>query len=142
MVVISTHGVLGVSEKSLLLFFATILGALGITAPIDAVLGGLFLAVAASYLAMIYMPERTRKEVYASVFSALLLGWLVANLHEEIFPHVSLQPKMAAAGFTGRWIVGIAITFLNTLQTRAQNLSEKIIDKYSGDLLDQEKTDE
>lgn len=130
------------NEKSLLFIFATILGALGITAPIDAVLGGLFLSIAASYLAMIYMPERTRKEVYASIFTALMFGWLAANLHEEIFTKVSLQPKMAAAGFIGRWVVGISITFLNTLQQKAKVISEKVIDKYSGDLLDQEKPNE
>ena len=119
------------SEKSLLLLFAAVLGALGISAPVSAVLGGVFLSIAASYLAMVFMPERTRQEVYGSVFSALMFGWLTASLHSLVLPELSLQVKMAFSGFVGRWVVAIFVIFLDVLKDKAKGLSEKFVEKVS-----------
>lgn len=108
--------------------FVALVIALGITAPVPDVLGGLIIAIGCSYGVMIVSEPSTRLSVWATIFLGVIASIMFALLHKHV-KFVSEFPLQAVMGFGGglsRFVAEATIGFGKTATGRIADLPNKI----------------
>lgn len=112
-------------------WFALLLAGLGITfAPYEYV-GGIFFALSCAMITRHWFPEKDRREVWVTLVAAFIVATLGAELWAWRFPEagVPLQMVMALLGFGSRVVVTISMKLLLRLETRSDEIADKLIDR-------------
>ena len=98
----------------------SILAAIGITTDLPDVLGGGALCLAGAYAAMIFWPPASKGSLWSTLVAALVVGLLVAIVHDAICPGWSLHLMMLAGGLLSRGIVSAFVGIAMHLPERAK----------------------
>lgn len=117
---------MGFELKALLVCFAL---ALGITAPLPELVGGMLVGLAATYAGFIVTPAESRLTVWATLFIGLLVCLVAAIAHPDLpfgLAELRLQLVLAGAGFVSRWIAGALASFGKGAVARAGKLPSEL----------------
>ncbi len=109
-------------------FAAFVLLALGITAPLPDVVGGMMIALGACYAVMIVTPPENRMTLWGTLVSGFIFSIIAAIAHPHIFfvHSLPLQLVMAAAGALSRWFGGWINEFGKGGMERARAMPGKL----------------
>jgi len=113
---------MGFELKSLLIWAAL---ALGITAPLPDLVGGMIVGLATTYASMLFTPPESRMTVWATLFAGLVVCLVAAIAHPHLPFGVAawpLQLVMAIAGAASRWVGGCLANFGKGAVARAGRL--------------------
>lgn len=108
--------------KALLVWVAL---ALGITAPLPDLIGGMLVGLAATYAGFLVTPAESRLTVWSTLFTGLVVCLIAAIAHPQLpfgLADLRLQLVLAIAGFASRWIAGALASFGKGAVARAGKL--------------------
>jgi len=114
------------------LALAIVMGSLGIAAPVDQFLGGLFLAIAAAFLVMYFTEPGERKTYALTLLSAVTCALIAAIAQATLAPTWSLHLVMAAAGGLSTYIVESARGFGGSMKDQVAGLPKALLDRILG----------
>ena len=106
--------------------------ALGIAAPIDAIAGGMFFAIALAFLVMAWSQPEDRKSYWLTLLTAILMALAAAVLHSAWLTSWSLQFLMGAAGLFSTFLAESAIAFGKASREQARKLPAILREKFVG----------
>lgn len=81
------------------------LASFGIAAPVPDLIGGMTLCLAGAYAAMIFAPPGSRRSLWSTLVAAMVVGLLVAIVHDALLRRWSLHLMMMTGGLLSRWVV-------------------------------------
>jgi hypothetical protein len=106
-----------------------ILVGLGVSFPLNQVLGGLFFALAAASIM-----AGTRKEprkVWVMLVSATVFAMVVAVVWSYYNFEFPLQLAMGLVGLLSGWVSKFIIKFMDRVEYRADDIADNVIEKYT-----------
>lgn len=104
--------------------------ALGITVPVSDFIGGMLFALSASFFALIWSPERDRKDFVITLTTAAFLATVAALLHPIFFASWPLQLLMCATGFFTRFITLFLINFGTAFSKKGGSFADMISGRF------------
>jgi hypothetical protein len=122
-----------------------LLAGLGISLAPHVFWGGMFLALCGAMIARHVQPEKDRHEIWwvllaagvMAILAAEAISWAQAT--DRLAPQFPVQMAMAAAGFGSRFIITFALRLMGRVETRADQVSDRIIDRVLPDKKDDDK---
>lgn len=114
-------------------WLAFALAGLGITFAPHAYVGGLFLAGAGALIARHWAPGVEKKSVLMVLLAAFFTSTVLAAVSDIYIPHVPHQIVMAATGFASTFLVRFALQVAGKIETRADTIAAKVVDKVFPD---------
>lgn len=117
---------MGFELKALLVWFAI---ALGISAPLPDLIGGMIVGLATTYASMLFTPAESRMTVWATLFAGLVVCVVAAIAHPHLPFGVDgwpLQLVLAIAGAASRWVGGALANFGKGAAARAGKIPSEL----------------
>lgn len=114
------------------LALAILFGAFGIAAPVDQIVGGLFLAIGAAYLVMYFTDPKERRTYALTLLSALTCALIAGAARGALAPTWSIHLCMAAAGGLSTFLIESVMGFGGSLKEQAATLPKRLFDRIFG----------
>ncbi|WP_306094960.1 hypothetical protein [Qipengyuania flava] len=117
---------MAIELKAVLIWMAL---ALGISAPLPDLIGGMVVGLAATYAGFLVTPAESRMTVWATLFTGLIVCVVFAIAHPQLpfgLADLRLQLVLAVAGFASRWIAGALASFGKGAVARAGKIPSEL----------------